>query len=493
MKELRRKVLLPAFQLTELTNQNDPCAIERSIKQMNGTPILFYHYRTLSGGVENKGFNYNLFPVVLDRNSAPWAIATLYILSKLESETQPTMSTFHAQADDLGAFKEWLDSQDAPDELLFKFPKPKLRRTTYRFRGFLQQQIQAREIAATTAKRRMGTVIAFYKWLVLKKYFTPENPTWEEKKYQLLFRNGYGKSLSTTISTSDLSIPAPKAEDDFDGSIQDGGKLRPLTAKEQGWLLEAAEVKRNTECLLLQLFMIGTGARIESAATLRARHFSVPEPRYAKSLLGEGEVYRLKAGPGTGIDTKNNKPGTFQVPRPLYELLHTYALSTRAALRRQRYSAKNGEHPDIYLFLTNQGSPYYISKNDSLKFNPHFNRRHIKNGQAIRQFIKDHGIPYVRKKYDNSFHYRPHDLRASFGMNITEEMMKNVEQGKVSLHQVKIIVKDLMWHTSSSTTDGYLNYKEKIDSFYKAINNYGEYLNHWTSRAMKELKSEKAT
>ncbi len=55
------------------------------------------------------------------------------------------------------------------------------------------------------------------------------------------------------------------------------------------------------------------------------------------------------------------------------------------------------------------------------------------------------------------------------------------------MHKVRLIVKDLMWHTSSATTDQYLDYKKNIDVFYKAINGYGEHLQQWTDRAMEGL------
>ena len=219
MKELRRKVFLPVFQLSELADRDDPRGLERVIKQGKGHSALTYQYRFVSDNEEGRGYNYNLFPVVLDRKSAPWTLGTLFILSQLEGETHPVMATFHSRADDLGAFKEWLDSQSNPEELLFNFPRPKLRRTTYRFRGFLQQQIRAREIGATTAKRRMGTLIFFYKWLIRNNYFTPEYPTWEAKEYLLLFKISDGRQLAKTVVSTDLSIPAPKAEDDFDGTI----------------------------------------------------------------------------------------------------------------------------------------------------------------------------------------------------------------------------------------------------------------------------------
>jgi integrase len=329
----------------------------------------------------------------------------------------------------------------------------------------------------------MGTVISFYRWLIKNNYLNPTYPTWEEKEFHLSFTSMYGKRLSKTVRSTDLRIQVPKAENDFDGTIQDGGKLTPLTEKEQDWLIEAAEEKGNTECLLIQLFMLGTGARIESACTLRLSQFTKQIPTYSKSLNGDSQVCRLKAGPGTGIETKNNKNGTFQIPRLLYELLQVYACSKRAQLRRNRYITKNGEHSDIYLFLTQQGSPYYRAKTESRQFDANFKQRHAKNGQPIRQFIAEHAIPYVRDKYELSFFYRPHDLRASYGMNVNEELMKLVENGKISLHKARLTLKELLWHSSLSTTDLYLNYTKNRNAFSAAVDGFGQNLQRWANKA----------
>ena len=289
------------------------------------------------------------------------------------------------------------------------------------------------------------------------------------------------------IST-DVSIRTPKSEDPFAGTIQDGGKLRPLTGKEQIWILESTEAKGNTECFLIQLFMLATGARIQTAGTLRLRHFANPNPRCSKSLTGDGEIFKMKTGPGTGIDTKNDKNGVLQVPRRIYELLHTYGLSKRAEVRRSRLGAKHGEHSDPYLFITQQGSPYYTAKAETLCFNPDLARRHEKTGQPVRQFIKEHVIPYVREHHDKHFHYRIHDLRASFGMNITELLMEQVHAGKITLNHARMTVKDLLWHESFATTDLYLNYRSQMDAIYEAVNGYGEQLQKWTEQAMKSME-----
>lgn len=86
MRELRRKVLLPVFQLSEVTTAEDPRALTRTIKQGKGQPALTYHYRFVWDDHAGRGFNYNLFPVVLDRNAVPWPLGSLFILAQLEAE-----------------------------------------------------------------------------------------------------------------------------------------------------------------------------------------------------------------------------------------------------------------------------------------------------------------------------------------------------------------------------------------------------------------------
>jgi len=484
MKELRRKVLLPVFQLSELTTDDDPRALRRDIKQGKGHSALTYYYRLVEDDQTGHRSSYNLFPIVLDRDAKPWSLATLYLLARLEAETSPTMTTHQNRADDLGSYKEWLDTHDDPERLMFSFPKITLRRPTYRYRGNLEKLIRAGELAPSVAKRRMGSVIAFYQWLIKNEYFHPEYPPWEDTHYYLTVKTSKGFVMSKTVKSTDLKIRSPKSEDAFDGTIQDGGKLRPLTGEEQNRVLEATWEKGNTECYLIQLFMLATGARIQTVCTLRVRHFTQPNPRFSKPLTGEEQVFKINAGPGTGIDTKNDKNGVLQVPRPVYDLLRTYALSKRADVRRNRFIAKHTDSDDPYLFITQQGNPYYGSKEEALRFNPALEIRHEKTGQPVRQFIKEHVLPYVRENYDKAFYYRPHDLRASFGMNMNEVLMDSVQKKAISLSKARMILKELLWHESYETTDLYLDYPGKMHAAYAAVNNYGKQVQKWTERAM---------
>lgn len=482
MRELRRMVQIPVFTLTETCEADDPRRARRDIPQWKGRDALSYHYRPVIEPVTQTGRNYNLFPVVLDRAGAPWGLANNFLLSKLEAEARPNMKSYASMAHDLGSYREWLDEHSNPDELLFHFPRNKQARATYRYRGHLMQKIYARELAPATAKRRMSVVISLYRWLVEEKLFEPDFPLWQERQYLLSIKNTQGFSMMKSVASTDLSIKAPKTDDPFEGTIQDGGKLRPLTGEEQQWVMEAARALGNTEMQLLILFMLLTGARIQTACTLRVRHFTSENPHFGKALSRDVSIFKLPVGPKAGIDTKNDKSMVLQVPRALYEVMRTYAQSKRA--KRRRELAAGGENPDQYLFLTQQGSPYFTGKDEALAFDPHLKRRHQKTGGTVRQYLKDHLIPYVRKHHDKNFHFRIHDLRASFGMNQTDVQLALVEKGVITLHKARIAVMALMGHESSATTDLYLNYRKQMAQAYAAIDGHGEQVQTWIAEAM---------
>ena len=353
MKELRRFVCIPVFTLTEECEEGAKRSVRRDIQRWKERDPLCYHYRAVIEPVTQTGFNYNLFPVVLDSKGRPWGVANNFLLSKLEAVARPNMKSFQSLAHDLGAYKEWLDQQNNPDDLLFHFPRLKLARITYRYNSHLKNRLRAREIEETMAKRRMATVIALYRWMQETKLFDPDHLPWQERTYLLSVQNKHGRSIHIPIPTTDISIKVPKSDDPFEGTIQDGGKLRPLTRDEQQWITEAVRTLRNSEMQLLILFMLCTGARIQTACTLRVRHFTSENPRFSKASGSHYEVYKLNVGPSAGIDTKNDKAMVLQVPRALYEVMRTYTHSNRAKRRRER--ASGGDNPNQYLFLTQQG------------------------------------------------------------------------------------------------------------------------------------------
>ncbi|RAS17032.1 site-specific integrase [Paraburkholderia bryophila] len=465
------KAVIPAFIMTETCGEHDPGAIRRIIAAVGEQPEQCYFIRSVTAEVESGRKTparwvrqeFNWLPLVLDRDGQPWDAAVIYIVSRLQGQVAPNMMTFHGVADDLSAFLAFLEEHEID---FTDIPQHKLRRPTYRFNGYLKNLVFDGRIAATTAKRRMGAVIAFYRWLVAEGLVTLNHPLWQERDQYLSFKDARGFSVRTVVTTTDVSIKTPKQSDPYAGTINDGGKLRPLPIHEQKWLIEALVHLGNVEMTLIHAFMLVTGARIQTALTLRVRHVKSDIPP------GVGE-FRFLVGPGTGVDTKYDKRMALHIPRWLYERLRIYAHSERARKRRTR--TEGGDTDDQYLFLTQQGHPYYQHKGETRAFNPAVTVRHQKKGQTVRTFIADHVIPYIRKHHDAEFRYQVHDLRATYGMNMTDIQIAMVQRGKVTLAQAREFVKIRMGHESGATTDLYLDYRRSLKMVYETVDAHEQY------------------
>lgn len=399
----------------------------------------------------------------------------MYILSRLEGKVRPVMRTYTGIAGDLAAFRQFIDEYKID---WTTFEKNKLRRPTYRYNAYLELAIDAQEIAATTARRRMGSVVAFYRWLQHEGVLSPEHPPWKESDRFVEFSGAQGARVTKRVKTTDLSIKVPKAADPYTMEIDDGGKLRPLPEDEQRWVLEALLARGNTELTLIHLLALLTGARIQTVLTFRVGHV-LPQV----DSTAQAEV-RIPIGRGTGIDTKDDKRMVLHVPVRLYAALARYAQSKRALTRRMR--AKGGDTVHQYLFLSARGAPLYEDKASAAEYDDENTLRHEKAGQGVRQLMTDYIIPHVRAHHNPQFKYRFHDLRASFGMNLTDEQLKLVAEGKITLHQAREFVKSRMGHESAATTDLYLQYRGKLTFIRQVNDGYGDHLDDLVAKACGE-------
>jgi integrase len=414
--------------------------------------------------------------VVLGADGAPWAEATVYLLSRLEGAVAPVMTTYAGIADDLAAYRRFLD-EAALDWL--KFPAHKLSRPTYRYNGHLRLVVAAGEIAGSTAKRRMSTIIAFYNWLKSEGVLTLEHAPWKESDRYIELKDAKGFKFIKQVTTTDVSIRVPQQVDPYSGLIDDGGKLRPMSIEEQGWVLEALIARGNTEMTLIHLFALLTGARIQTILTFRVRHTLLE-----LSGLQQDEL-RFPVGLGTGVDTKNDKRMVLYIPIWFYQMLRTYACSERARKRRERATGGNTE--DQYLFLSVRGAPLYRSKSDTANYDEFNELRHAKVGQGVRQFIIERVIPYVQLHHNPGFKYQLHDTRASFGMNLTDHQLERVARGEITLHQAREFVKTRMGHESSATTDKYLQYRSNLKFVRQVSRDYEAHLQALSLKAMEGL------
>jgi integrase len=471
---IARKITLPIFTLSELCDSDDCLAKVRNLPESSMTEAIAYTYKPVSSSPSSKAktaHTYNHMPVILDADAKPWKEANLYILSRLEADSDPSMGTYHGLADDLVSFRRFLDE----DKIDFKsFPKRKLQRTTYRYRAHLEYKIQASEIAPTTARRRISSVIGFYKWMETHGFIHPEFPMWAEADKYISINDNKGFRQIKKIKSTDISVKVSKQHADIDESIVDGGKLRPLLPEEQEALIKTLIELGNTEMMLIHFIALFTGARIQTVLTLRVNDV-LPEG-YPESL----SKIPLEVGQGTGIDSKNDKKMILYIPHWLYDKLRVYADSDRAKTRRQK-SGNNSRHQ--YLFLTTRGKPFYQAKaDDSI-----VTRRRI-HGQSVREYMRKCIIPVVREKLGNyRWRYQFHDLRATFGMNQTDLQMSLVEKKEINLHQAREFVKKLMGHDSSATTDLYLNYRSKIKMLRTTQAEYEGYLSDLAKKSMDAL------
>ncbi len=427
----------------------------------NDTLDYYIYYQELTDGNFNVD-QYHHFPVLLNVDGSPWTHGTLYLLSKLENYGIPSSKTLESIASDLSHFREYTFSNPHINYLLS--PKRKLHRPTYAYRAYLQELLEDGHISKNTASRRMSSVVGFYRWLDRQHDTYFEHQLWDEKDVYIKFYTTEGLPKIKQLKSTNLAIRAPANREDFSEYIMDGGKLRPLSKIEQENLLKALIDIGTIEMTLAFLIALTTGSRIQTVFTLRLKHTHHP------NTTGRQEI-PIQIGMGTGVDTKFQKKMTIFIPSWLMEKLQTYSKSERAIRRRSNSSHKFSSENDQYLFLTQSGAPYYIANNDP-KISEY---RYPPRGNAVRQFIDAQLLPMLIK-HGTYFKLSFHDLRATYGMNILEEKLSQVDVGQSKLFDVLMFIRERLGHSNTQTTELYLNYRQKESIALNTQSNFEQYL-----------------
>ena len=448
-----RTALLNQLQLVDLTGPECAFAEKIELSDLN----KYYVTPKLMGNRYNSGesqrYAFGAYPVVISSNGEPWAEANLFILlrvkNKYEENPKVSMRQFSNLAEDLASFLRFLEEYQLD---YLNFPPLQQKRPTYRFRAYINAMVEESKISYSLGRRRIMTVVRFYRWLENECDFVADNATWDEQDHYLPLVSTIGFSRTLKVKSVDITkIIGKPATNPYDEYINDGGNLKPLRQEEQRWLLEALHEYGNTELTLAHYFGLFVGARIQSILTCQRRHFwrELNQSEKNKDFL-------LRAGPSHGIDTKDNKQLLLYIPWQLYDLLHVYVHSERATRRRKR--AAGGDREDQLLFLTSHGNPFYTSTQgvqDSREKRP--KRRYTRAGGTMRTLITENIIPYIREKYDENFSYQVHDLRATFGMNIVDSRVE-----KYGYTETLRFVQARLGHTSPVTTERYLKYRKRI-------------------------------
>lgn len=391
----------------------------------------------------------NNFAAIVSSDGSPWIHANIYLTTLIQIVTSSTICSIAA---DLRAFRDFLDTSGVD---FLASPETISKRPTYAYKSHLRGQINSGVISTNTANRKIGSVIRFYRWLK-EEGVTFDNFLWKEQKIAKSYKTEQGFEKLIILIKTDLTFRRrDKIGEIYDLEIDDGGKLRPLSQLEQETIIDAILELQNTEILLMHLVALFTGARLQTVCTLRitqiAEHYNNHKNTDA----------RIKVGPGTGVDTKNDKPMTLHFPWFLVEKLYIYFNSNRSRKRQEKHKSKTSASGQ-FLFLTNRGTPYYKPKEEKDNFNEGHKEPYLREAQAVGETIRKHIIPKCRKTLGDSFWYRFHDLRASFGMNITDAQLELVAAEKVTLREARDFVRSRMGHASYETTDRYLNYRKNL-------------------------------
>lgn len=401
---------------------------------------------------------YNHFPILVNDDGTLWKYANLYLLYKIKSPKLPHYSTLHNIAKELKAFFEW----SLESNIDYLNEKRRVRRPTYMYRFFLQKKLENGTNTDKTVKKKMSVVINFYEYLQNILHLKFRFPLWEKQDAYISYKDVYGFQQGKKVETKDLlRIPSfySSSSDDY---IQDEGKLKPLTQEEQILIFKALNKLGNTEMTLSCLLSVTTGARIQTVCTLRLKHF--------EKQVSEKERYiPIKVGLGTDVDTKNNTVYFLQMPSWVYLKIQIYLKSQRYKKRFENQKHIFRDEKLQYIFLTNRGTPYYVSKYDKY-LDTYINI--IPNGNTIRQFLHT----TLHKELGGKFKFRFHDLRATFAMNLLDLQMPLVNKDEMTLYELLSIIRERMPHKSLLTTERYLNFRNKQNQKQLIQYEFEEYL-----------------
>ena len=406
---------------------------------------------------EKNGDAYLEFPLILQGDGSPSEIFNLYLLKRLQQTVQYDFKTFASIANQFVDFQRFLEDKQLD---CLKFHKLKPQNAIFKYRRRLIEQANAGLISASSARGRINAVVNFYRFLVIEDLVDHQRygiPFQDVYKY-IAVDNEFGIRRKMAIKSHDLAIHVP-AKAHNPEAIVDGGELSPLTVEEQAVVLRALK-KSSREYQLMFYLALFTGARLQTICTLRIKCL------FNRESDNHGFI-RLPVGAGTGIDTKFQKPMTLLIPHWLAQDLKIYINSEQACQRRQKSNYADSDKN--YVFLTKLGTPFYTSKaeqqelTEKIKTSDSFGTRlKLYEGEAVRSYLKVVLLPEIRLIDPQFQHFKFHDLRASFGMNLLESQLQHLPEGHNHMTAVEY-VQARMGHRNISTTLQYLNYKSRLE------------------------------
>ncbi|WP_336333746.1 site-specific integrase [Pseudomonas putida] len=417
---------------------------------------VFLYQEPEVGSVEGFNRSFNV-PFLFHADGTPWIEANSFLYSELQNKSaksRPTDETRKLASELLEYLrfceKEGIDWKD------FSGDRPSLR-PTYRYFNHLK-----------TGSSRKNRVNNQYTGAVYRMFeFISEN--WHDikldrvdkvKKYKHYISTSHGSVVAERLKRSQTLPTPPESVPDYGKVRDDGEDLRPLTNDQLKNVRSALMENRwDTDHRLMIDFALMTGARKQTVLTLRHKHIR----SFQVDQLNSNNTYALRAGPGTGIDTKFDTNVRLEIPKGLGERLAIWIDSPESKKRQRKFRKILRSHNvddlpdgDEYVFLSDQGNCYYMSKDDSrypeVKSTP--------RGQVTQTIVKKlRRLTAGHLPKDFTFHW----LRATFGYQLFQYLQPAIQSGHLKPGDDISIIQRRMSHKYRETTENYLKLFRMFD------------------------------
>jgi integrase len=406
----------------------------------------------------NEKHDIYLFPFLFNHDSSPWKEANLFLFSSAQNGNKgySNSDSVREKASLLIDFKIYCEGHGID---LYDFNGRKPRRPTYRYFFDLLQKVNEGTLSRKKLNKHTKIVYDFYKYLSEQQNSSIDLDRVDSvKSVNRFFQSSHGRSYSVTLEKRGQSLPVCRSANPRRiGFVRENGEeLRPLTEPELCELFTALSSENfAVDERLIHYIALQVGARKQSILTLRMKHLKL----FSDENLLQDKTFKVNAGPGTGIDTKYDKPQALYFPEELAKQLRTYANSQKAQKRRSKFVNKNGHilnDDDMYIFLSSAGGTHYMAKSDPR----YFKIKSRPQGRNTYSMNKKLG-KIVSTEFPNDFVF--HWLRATYALRYYRFLQPLFAKGLVLESDIISMVQKRLHHTSRETTEHYLKLFDSID------------------------------
>lgn len=403
----------------------------------------------VGGGNDRDLFN---FPFLFHADGNPWHEANDYLLSIMSNKAPINRRTddVRRRASKLIDYLLFCEDNNL-DWLDFSGARPPLRPTYRYFYHLINEGTRSNQVI----NQYTSAVYHFYKYVTEHWHDLDMRRVDTVKQVRFMVRGSKGYKVIEAETRSQTRRTQPVSSVPLGFVREDGEYLRPLFNRELNAFLDAIRNEKEWSAVerLMLMTALMTGARKQSVLTMRLKHLK----GFTEARLEKECAYKLHAGPGTGIDTKYDKPQVLYVPKQLAEELVTLAKSPMMKKRREKFRAQlEASHPDLsvaeddmYLFLSDQGNCYYMAESD-----PRYTIVKSPQTGQVTETIKRKLIQKASSPFPKDFSY--HWLRATFGYQLYQRLQPLVQDGAMKPGEDIGFIQKRMHHESRETTENYL-------------------------------------